>query len=109
MSRRKIKRITILILLIGLGGALAIYLTATPAGADPFGYDPMADKKYVRELRLYGGSANVLSAEFMEWFAGLWRGESLAFTIAVITIGVAWIFWFLATRLGPGDDGQHPV
>ena len=40
--------------------------------------------KYLRELRVMGGKANELAAEFQDWFAGLWEGEALARTIVVL-------------------------
>jgi hypothetical protein len=76
------------------------------AGARP--EDPLADqhssKKYLHDLEVYGGKANVLAAEFREWFAGLWRGKSLAGTIAVLTVAAAWVYRFFATPLPPIED-----
>ena len=94
MSRRKINQITVLLLLIGFGGALVIYLTANSARGDPLLGDPLAAKKYLRELRVIGGEANVLAARFQEWFAGLWHGEGLA----VLTVGVTLVFRFMAAH-----------
>ena len=98
MSRRKINQITVLLLLFGLGSALVIFLTAAPAPTDPLLDDPRAQKKYLRELRVIGGTANVLADEFQDWFAGLWRGRSLARTVAVLTVGSALAFRFVASH-----------
>jgi len=53
---------------------------------NPLGYNPLETKKYVHDLELYGGKANVMAAEFREWFAGLWYGRNLAYTTAVISV-----------------------
>jgi hypothetical protein len=69
---------------------------AVPAQPDAFG-DPMMNKKYLRELQVYGGKANVASVQLMNWFHSLWHGKSLGVTLAVLTILAAWLFWFFAT------------
>ena len=79
MQRRKTNRITLLLLVLGLGSALAIFLGTPPdEPEDPMLNDPRALRKYHRELEMYGGKANLLSAEFMEWFDSLWHGQRLA-------------------------------
>ena len=98
MRRQKINQITFLVLLLGFGGALVIYLTAHPVPVDPLLGDPLTSKKYLHELRVLGGSVNVLTAEFLEWFKGLWHGETLAGTVAVLTVGAALAFRFVATH-----------
>src|SRR5713226_915557 len=89
------------ILVIGFAAAALIYLTAQPPPGNPLGYDPLDTKKYLHDLEVYGGKANVIAAEFREWFASLWHGERLAFTLAVITVIAAFAFKFFATRLQP--------
>lgn len=106
MSDRDIKRITASILGLGLVAAATIYVTAQPAAENPFGYDPLTNKKYLRELEMYGGKANVFSAELMDWFHGLWHGQSLAYTVAVLTIFSAGVFWFFATLPEVADDEE---
>src|ERR1017187_3258 len=86
MGQRRIRDIAVMLLALGLGSALTIYFTASPTPADPLGYDPLDAKKYLRELELYGGKANVLSVQFRQWFSGLWHGRSLAATVAVLTV-----------------------
>ena len=40
-------------------------------------------------MEVYGGTANVLASELREWFAGLWQGRRLAFTVALLGILLA--------------------
>ena len=68
---------------------MVIYFTAPPPPANPLGYDPLQSKRYVHDLEVFGGQANVLLQEFQDWFEGLWHGRNLAFTVAVLTIVTA--------------------
>lgn len=98
------------ILALGFGAALLIYVTATPAPADALGYDPMDTKRYLRELEVVGGKANVLGAQFQQWFMSLWHGRPLAFMVALATVLLAWLVSLLGAprppepRKGPDTD-----
>jgi hypothetical protein len=89
--------ITVIILLVGIGGAILIYLTAENGSDSVLGYEN--SKRYIHDLELYGGKANVLANEFERWFVGLWHGKSLAFTVACITIFMSFGFFFVAKHL----------
>jgi hypothetical protein len=95
--------ISVIILLVGLTGGLSIYLSAGGLSDNV----PMPglenSKEYLREVEVYGGKANVLAAEFMQWFDGLWHGQQLAFTVALIAIFISFCFAFAAYRL-PTDS-----
>jgi len=56
-------------------------------------------KKYVHDLELYGGKSAVLADDFMRWFAELWHGKSLAFTVACIAIFISLGVFFAAAHL----------
>ena len=102
----RIRGITSLLLAGGLGSAVAIYLTAPPRRPNPLGYEPEDTKRYLRDLELYGGKANVLATEFRRWFDGLWQGRKLAYTVATLTVLLAFAFWFLATRALPETEAE---
>ena len=90
------------VLFAGLCGAVAIWLKAAddPGPAAQFvvvdgksyPIEPGQSKRYVRDLQQFGGRAGVLFDEIDRWFAGLWRGRSLALT-------VGWIAVFLSAGL----------
>jgi hypothetical protein len=63
--------IAAIILLVGLGSAIVIYLTAGAVPDTLLELSPDSSKKYLRDLQLYGGTANVLAVELMDWFNGL--------------------------------------
>lgn len=103
--RERHRLVAAMILAAGLAAALVIYLTARPAATDPLG-DPEDSKRYLREMEVYGGTANVLASELREWFEGLWHGERLAYTIASLAVLSAGGYWFFATRLQREPDGE---
>jgi hypothetical protein len=83
-----------IILLVGLISSTLIYRAAMNDSTSDLSYEIVGGfvypgaggytKKYVHDLQLYGGNAAVLADEFMRWFAGLWHGKSLSFTVAGI-------------------------
>ena len=100
------------ILVLGFAAAVVIYLTAQPPPGNPLGYDPMDTKAYLHDLEVYGGKANVLAAQFRDWFDSLWHGKQLAFTVGVLTVIAAGTFKFFATPLpadeeAPGANATH--
>ena len=86
----------IIILLAGLGSAVAVYVNTESGNEDVGEYEVVGknvypgmhekSKKYVHDLELYGGKAAVLADEFKRWFEDLWHGRTLAYTIAVLSI-----------------------
>ena len=98
------RAITRAILVLGFAAAVVIYLTAQPPPGNALGYDPLDTKRYLHDLEVYGGKANVLAAQFRDWFDSLWHGKTLAFTVAVLTMMAAFVFKFFATPLPPAPD-----
>ncbi len=107
--RTRLYLISAIILLVGVGGAVLIYLTAEDdsinagdyevAGGNVYSTTPGNSKMYVHDLELYGGKGSVLADEFMRWFVGLWQGRSLALTIASIAFLLSAVIFFLANHM----------
>jgi hypothetical protein len=92
-----------LILTLGLCCSVVLYFAVGDVDTDsPLGYPLDESKSYRRSLELYGGKANLLTAEFAQWFFGLWRGRSLALTIASLS-GVLSLATFLFAYHLPFD------
>lgn len=91
-----------IILLIGLGSSIIIYLSAENISDSVFDNDVADAMKYLHDLELYRGKANVLAEVFMKWFKGLWHGESLAYMIGCIAICLSFGLFFIA-YLSPSD------
>jgi hypothetical protein len=106
------------ILAVGLGSAISIYLTVgnnrdsylldDAVGGYIHAMTSKDAKMYGHDLKLYGGKANVPPDEFMPWFAGLWHGESLAFTIAYITVYISFVFFLFAYLCYPTQKTDAP-
>ena len=79
--------------MVGLGSTLAIYLTAGPVAEDPLGRQD--SRPYLRAMELYGGKANILAAELLDWFRSLWHGRRLAATVACVTVLSAAAVWLV--------------
>jgi len=95
------------ILLTGFAAASVIFFTAAPAD-DPLGERPENTKQYLRQMQVYGGTANVLASEIREWFDGLWRGRTLAFTVVCLSLLLALAVFVGLTPLPPAADGRSP-
>ncbi|MGO9139250.1 MAG: hypothetical protein ACLP9S_12840 [Syntrophales bacterium] len=104
-----INLLSAIILLVGLGTAIFVYQTADNDASGALGYQiiggtvypimPENTKIYRHDLELYGGKAAVLADDFRRWFNGLWHGQSLAFTVAVLSIIVSCTGFFTARHL----------
>ena len=88
-----------IILLVGLSSALLIYQTAKDDSSSVQDFEN--SKMYVHDLELFGGKANVLMNDFRHWFAGLWHGKSLAFTVACISICLSGGGFLVAHHMRP--------
>jgi hypothetical protein len=98
-----------IIILVGLGSSILIYRSAGDDSNGVLGYEiidgsaypisPEDSRMYRRDLELYGGKAAVVVDDFSRWFAGLWHGKSLAFTVAGISIFISFVFFLIANRL----------
>jgi len=107
---KRCRTVTAAILLAGFGSAVAIYLTAGEAPNDPFA-EFENSKKFAYELERMGGKAAVAANGFNKWFVGLWQGETLAYTVAVITMVIAAVYYFIATSLEEerrSNSGENP-
>ncbi len=95
------------ILVIGLGSATAIYLTAADESNNALIQDFENSKRYIHSLEVYGGKMNVLIDQFRRWLDSFWHGKALAFTVAGITFLTAFVVGFVAYKLPPGPGAGN--
>ena len=89
------------ILTVGLGSAILIFFTATPPGANPLGFEFNDSKRYLRDMERMGGKANLVASQFRLWLTSLFQGRSLAYTVAVLSLLLAFAVWLFAMPLPP--------
>lgn len=104
LRSRRVRVATAAIFAVGLSSALAVYLAARPAPGNPLGADPEDSKQYLRQMEVYGGTANVLASDIREWLGSLWHGKRLAATIATTTVLLASGVWFFGARPSAESD-----
>ena len=91
------------ILLVGLVAAVLVYILADE---DP---DDAAEivnaRMYQHNLEVIGGKFAVYLDEFNRWFAGLWHGKTLAYTIGVLAIALALVCFWIGDMMSRSRDG----
>jgi len=94
------------ILAVGLSVAAAIYLAAPPSDDDEAyeAHEVQHSKKVLREVEGIGGKAAVFTTDLNDWVASLWHGQTLGYTVAVVTAIVAGAYW-LWPRESDDDEG----
>ena len=100
--RTRVTRVTALILGVGLGLAASLWVLTPPPAPNPLGFEPEDSKKYLRQMEMIGGKANVVASQLQAWFDSLWHGRGLPRTVAVLTVVLAGTFWF-STHPGPPE------
>jgi hypothetical protein len=111
--------ISAIILVVGLSSAVWIYQTAENRSYGALSYEeggdsvypvmPEDSKKYLRDLELYGGKANVLMDELRRRFVGLWHGKSLAYTVGGLAILVSFGVFYGANHLPFRPESDTPA
>jgi hypothetical protein len=99
MTGRGLRFVAVATMVVGFASAIWIYLNAASSAGDTLGYNPEETKQYLRAMELYGGKANVMAAELRQWFASLWHGTRLAYTVACATTLLAGVFWFTSAAV----------
>ncbi len=100
----RLRIVAFAVLIAGLLAAVWIYVAAEPPRPNPLGYEPEDSKQYLREIQMYGGTANLLATELREWLGSLWHGKRLAYTVATLSTLFAAGCLFVASRLPLEDD-----
>ena len=94
--------ISLAVLIVGICSAVNIYLSVPNPSDNMLELEPEVTKTYLRNLEMYGGKANVLAYEIRSWYARLWEGESLAYTMGCITIAVSYALFWIGYMSGSG-------
>ena len=98
------------ILLVGLVGAALIYVFAADDGDADLAGEITSARMYRHNLELMGGKFAVFADQFNQWFAGLWHGRSLAYTVAVLAFAIALMCFWVDRAMSkplPSDSGRE--
>ncbi len=123
--RKSLNSAAIVLLIVGLCSAGVIYAReagnngnkpsdtigyqGNDAGGSPYAVSPRDSKSYQREMKLYGGTANLLADELRRWFDGLWQGKTLAYTVAFLTLFATLVLFGAANYVVPfWDEDDEP-
>jgi hypothetical protein len=106
----------LVILAAGLCSATLIYLFAADVPSESVGYvvingtvypiSPSDSSIYRREVERFGGKAALAFDNFNRWFLELWRGKTLAKTVACISVLVSLGIYLFANSLQPNAQPQ---
>ena len=82
------------ILVVGLTLAALIYVFASQDRDLELTAEIAGGRMYQHNLELMGGKLGIVLADLNDWFASLWHGKRLAYTVASISIATAaGCFW----------------
>jgi len=98
------------ILLVGLVGAALIYVFAADDGDTDLVGEITSGRMYGHNLELMGGKFAVYADQFNQWFAGLWHGRPLAYTVAVLAVAIALVCFWVARLMSeplPSEPDQE--
>ena len=92
---KRIRISAVVLLLAGLLVAVIIVCTARPKERLGIPGVDVPTKRDILELEKMGGKSYILSNDINEWFASLWHGRGLAYTIGVLSLtGFVGCRWF---------------
>jgi hypothetical protein len=89
----------VFILVAGLVSAALIFAFATDDAELAAADEIAGGRAYQHNIELMGGKFAVLSVEFDRWFASLWHGRPLAYTVAVLSVAVTLLCFGIARML----------
>jgi hypothetical protein len=112
---RRVNAAAVIVLVVGFASVLAIFFSRQDTNPAIVGYEivngvsypvkPEEDRQYEYQVERLGGKMGWAMVQFNDWFSGLWQGRTLAYTIAVLTLGSAGVLRFVAREIT--WDGSH--
>jgi hypothetical protein len=97
-SKKALNLIAASVLLVGLCGALLLYVQAQKESDEADFYAFEHSKAYAHNMRVYGGVMAVLADDLRRWFRDTWRGTTRAYIVVGITILMSGCLFYSARR-----------
>ncbi len=82
---------------VGLAVGMTIFVVATPPAEDPL-YDFQNTKSYEQSVERFGGKAALFGNDVQNAIATATHGPNLGLTIAVVSVILAGLYYWRATR-----------
>jgi hypothetical protein len=102
---RRVRLAGLLVLVAGwIAAAIVLVAAGRPGGEDA----PEASRGEARTLERIGGKAVVRTVALDRWFASLWEGERLGWTLAVLALVIGGGCLYVGGLMGEtGVDGEE--
>jgi hypothetical protein len=97
-SKKRCYGITALILIAGWSSAAVVYMKAGRTAENPF-EEFENSKRFLNSVERMGGKTALVANDLSKWFSGLWQGEQLAVTLVIVTIMIAFCYYFIASNI----------
>jgi hypothetical protein len=94
---RRVRLAGLFVLVAGWIAAAIVLVAAARAGDDDA---PPAARGETRTLERIGGQAVVRTVAFDRWFASLWQGERLGWTLAVLSLVIGGACFYVGGLMG---------
>jgi hypothetical protein len=112
-SVSRLRAAALAILILGLLAALLLYLFARPGADGAVSYQIVNGQAFVQDnsremqqLARLGGQSAVMAFQLSQWFDSLWHGQRFAYTLAVLSLVVAYACWHIASLMA--EDAMDP-
>jgi hypothetical protein len=102
--QRRVHLAGTLILVLGWIAAAIVFVAARHDASAAHADEISSSERY--QIERLGGKATARTVEFDHWLASLWHGESLAWTLAVLSLAVGGGCLYLAGLMDESDDEQ---
>jgi hypothetical protein len=97
ISATRVRTSGAILLVVGLLATVTIFYTARPREELEVLGDEVTSKREILQLEKMGGKSYILFNDIDRWFASLWHGQRLAYTVGVLSIaGFLSCRWFAA-------------
>jgi hypothetical protein len=93
-------------LLVGAISSLLLYRSAEKAEDSALVQEFLNSKRYLHDVKTYGGNVAVMADEFSRWFDSLWQGEMCAITVAVIALVLSVLLFIIGYFCPPGQPAE---
>jgi hypothetical protein len=96
------------ILVTGLLAAALIYAVADDDKDREIATEIASGRMYQHNLELMGGKLGAVMADVNDWFASLWHGKRLAYTVAALAVATGavcfWVAHLMSDRIEPPHE-----